>query len=59
MGQAQRRREDGLHKQQGRDQARNKGGGVCHGVVLNPVGGGCQGLPNPFRNLPLGGCRHR
>jgi hypothetical protein len=44
MGQAQRRREDGLHQQQGRDQAREKGGGTFHGVVLNPVGGGCQVL---------------
>jgi hypothetical protein len=43
MGQAQRRREDGLHHQQGRDQAREEGGGAFHGVVLNPVGGGCQG----------------
>jgi hypothetical protein len=31
MGQAQRRREDGLHQQQGRDQAREKGGGAFHG----------------------------
>ena len=39
MGQAQRWREDGLHQQQCRDQAREEGGGVIHGVVLNPVGG--------------------
>jgi hypothetical protein len=44
MGQAQRRREDGLHQQQGCDQAREEGGGAFHGVVLNPADGGCQGL---------------
>jgi hypothetical protein len=59
MGQAQRRREDGLHKQQGRDQAREEGGGVFHGVVLNPAGGGCQGLPNLLRKLHLDSYRHR
>ena len=59
MGKAQRRREDGLHQQQGRDQAREEGGGAFHGVVLNPAGGGCQGLPNLFRKLRLDSYRHR
>jgi hypothetical protein len=45
MGQAKRRREDGLHQQQGRDQAREEGGGVFHGKRLNPVRGGCQETP--------------
>ena len=43
MGEAKRRREDGLHKQQGRDQAREEGGGAFHEHMLNLVGGGCQG----------------
>ena len=46
MGQAKRRREDGLHKQQDRDQAREEGGGVFHGKRLNPTGGGCQDTPS-------------
>jgi hypothetical protein len=44
MGQAKGRREDGLHQEQGRNQAREEGGGVLHGRVLNPLGGGCQVL---------------
>jgi hypothetical protein len=44
MGQAQRRREHGLHHEQGRDQACEEGGGAFHGRVLNPLGGGCQVL---------------
>jgi hypothetical protein len=32
---------------------------VFHGVVLNPAGGGCQGLPNLFRKLHLDSYRHR
>jgi hypothetical protein len=44
MGEAQRRRQNGLHQEQGRDQAREEGGGAFHGRVLNPVGGGCQGF---------------
>ena len=43
VGQAKGRREDGLHQQKCRDQAREEGGGAFHGVVLNPAGGGCQG----------------
>ena len=59
MGQAQRRREDGLHQEQCRNQAREEGGGAFHGVVLNPAGVGCQGLPNLFRKLRLDSYRHR
>lgn len=42
MGQAKGRREDGLHQEQGRNQAREEGGGVFHGKRLNPAGVGCQ-----------------
>jgi hypothetical protein len=43
MGKTERRRQQGLHQQQGSDQAREEGGGAFHGIVLNPAGGGCQG----------------
>ena len=44
MGKAKRRREDGLHQEQGRNQAREEGGGAFHGKRLNPAGVGCQAL---------------
>ena len=59
MGQAERWRQYGLHQEQSGDQAREEGGGAFHGKRLNLVRGGCQGFLNPFRKLPLGGCRHK
>ena len=58
MGKAQRRRKHGLHQQKCRDEAHEEGGGAFHGVVLNPAGGECQGLPNLFRKLRLDSYRH-
>jgi hypothetical protein len=43
MGKAKRRRKHGLHQEQCRNQAREEGGGAFHGIVLNAVGGRCQG----------------
>ena len=45
VGKAKRRREDGLHQEKGRNQAREEGGGAFHGKRLNPVRGGCQETP--------------
>ena len=41
MGQAERRREDGLHQEQCRDQAHEEGGGAFHGKQLNPARATC------------------
>ena len=42
MGQAQRRREDGLHQEQGRNQAREEGGGAFHKKRHNLARPTCQ-----------------
>lgn len=53
MGQAKRRRKHGLHQEQGRDQAREEGGGAFHEGLLNPVGGGCQGFESSLSSARI------
>ena len=43
MGKAKRRSKHGLHQEQCRSQAREKGGGAFHEHMLNLVASGCQG----------------